>query len=94
MHQLHADEYKSRLTSAITRVAQSGYHLITANCCLSNVDQSVHVSLKMCIIFLAPPVFVKWAGMIGLGRKSRDWLFHLLVAMEWVGFDMGKQADT
>jgi hypothetical protein len=52
------DEYKSRLTSAITRGAQSGYQLITGNYCLSNVDQSVHVSLKICIHFLAPPVFM------------------------------------
>jgi hypothetical protein len=32
--------------------------VVTANCCLSNVDQSVHVSLKMCLHFLAPSVCV------------------------------------
>jgi hypothetical protein len=28
--------------------------VVTAKCCLNSVDQSVHVSLKICINFLAP----------------------------------------
>ena len=59
------DEYKSCLTSAITRGAQSGYHqrldtsdyseILLEQCSLTKLSIT---SLKMCIHFLAHPFYI------------------------------------
>jgi len=51
---IRKDEYKSRLTSEITRGAQNGYHQR-----LDTSKSNTYItSLKMCIHILAPTVYI------------------------------------
>jgi hypothetical protein len=45
--------------------------VVTANCCLSNLDQSVPVTLKMCIHFFGTPGIIKMKQPLNFKHRQR-----------------------